>query len=52
MLLRPLWRAIVPGSHGGVVLSTEHSQGGDAFSSPALRERAAAKVKGLQAGVS
>lgn len=38
MLLRPLWRAIVPGSHGGVVLSTEHSQGGDALSSPALRD--------------
>lgn len=24
-----LWRAIVPGSRGGVVLSTEHSKGGD-----------------------
>lgn len=38
MLLGPLWRTIVPGSHGGVVLSTEHSQGGDAFSAAALRD--------------
>lgn len=38
MLLGPLWRAIVPGSHGGVVLSTEHSQGGEALSSAALRD--------------
>ncbi len=38
MLLGPLWRAIVPGSHGGVALSTEHSQGGDALSSAALRD--------------
>lgn len=34
----PLWRAIVPVSHGGVVLSTEHSQGGDALSGAALRD--------------
>lgn len=38
MLLGPLWRAIVPGSHGGVVLSAEHSQGGDALSGAALRD--------------
>lgn len=38
MLLGPLWRTIVPGSHGGVVLSTEHSQGGDALSSAVLRD--------------
>lgn len=38
MLLGPLWRAIVPGSHGGVALSTEHSQGGDALSTAALRD--------------
>lgn len=38
MLLGPLWRAIVPGSHGGVALSAEHSQGGDALSSAALRD--------------
>lgn len=38
MLLGPLWRAIVPGSHGGVALSTEHSQGGDALRSAALRD--------------
>lgn len=25
----PLWRTIVPGSCGGVVLSTEHSEGGE-----------------------
>lgn len=30
-----LWRAIVPGSRGGVVLSTEHSEGGDAESAAA-----------------
>lgn len=34
----PLWRAIVPGSHGGVALSSEHSQGGDALNSAALRD--------------
>lgn len=38
MLLGPLWRAIVLWSHGGVVLSTEHSQGGDTFSRPTLRD--------------
>ncbi|KAA8589090.1 hypothetical protein FQN60_010435 [Etheostoma spectabile] len=38
MLLGPLWRAIVPGSHGGVGLSAEHSQGGDTLSSAALRD--------------
>lgn len=29
---------IVPGSHGGVVLSTEHSQEGDTFSHAALTD--------------
>lgn len=38
MLLGPLWRAIVLVSHGGVALSTEHSQGGDALNSAALRD--------------
>lgn len=38
MLLGPLWRAIVPGSHGGVALSTKHSRGGDALNSAALRD--------------
>lgn len=38
MLLGPLWRAIVPVSHGGVVLSTEHSQGGDALTSTSMRD--------------
>ena len=38
MLLGPLWRAIVPGNYGGVVLSAEHSQGGDALGSAALRD--------------
>lgn len=52
MLLGPLWRAIVPGSHGGVALSAEHSQGGDALSSAALRDgEQRQKVKVLQAGV-
>lgn len=34
----PLWRAIVPVSHGGVLLSTEHSQGGDALTSASMRD--------------
>lgn len=38
MLPGPLCRAIVPGSHGGVALSAEHSRGGNALSSAALRD--------------